>query len=67
MSEEVKKARRKPDDPLVYVPGGARLHFDTQKQTPPSTKYNSWTFILDDETLRKVTGGYGRDGDSGKS
>lgn len=61
MSEELEKTRRKPGDPLVFVPDGARLNFDPISQNPPTTKYNNWTFIMDDETLWKVTGGYGRD------
>lgn len=60
MKKEIKKSRRKPGDPLVYVPGDARLNFEPNGENPPSTKYNSWTFIMDDQTHRKVTGGYGK-------
>lgn len=58
MSEEINKSRRKPGDPLVYIPGNARINFEPNGQNPPSTKYNSWTLIMDDKMYRDVTGGF---------
>lgn len=64
MSDEIKKHEKKADDPLVYIPDGARINFDPTGQNPPRTKYNAWTLIMDDKTYRDVIGGfYGPDKD----
>ena len=52
---------RKPDDPVIYVPAGAKFNIDPTNQEPPTVEYNRRMHVLDLEEVKKVVGGeYGK-------
>jgi hypothetical protein len=57
------RPKRKPGDPLVFIPDGAQLNFDFSPQKPPKTKYNRSVLLMNEQEYQRITGvKNGRDG-----
>ena len=57
------KDQHKESEPVVYIPPGAELNFETMKKDPPKTKYEKRRAVFRREEGKKITKGrYGRDG-----
>lgn len=50
--------------PLIYIPPGARINIENQKDTFPNTRYEKRRVIFDINSIRKIVGGrYGKKDD----
>jgi len=60
-SDDEKNKESITNEPLVYVPPGAKINVENINNEPPPTKYERHRWVLDINGVKKIVGGmYGR-------